>query len=136
MYKKLCITYLHIIVFVFIHMFSFTRLMKLIQNVGSSSRIEYTDQEICRLAKYYGRIIHFSQFKYPSCLEHALMLAFFLKRKNIVTEFCLGIARLEGKLTAHAWLTCKGVVLGKQFDVDTFTKIFSSTKIAQVEVRR
>ena len=129
-YKKkiLLITLQHLIVFIIIRLFSFSRVLKMINCFRTSSRSEISGKEIVRLAAYYNKQFSESLFRTPSCLEGALMLTIILNRRGIPSEFCLGIAESGGNLTAHAWLRLNGEVLGAQFHVIEFVQVFSSFK--------
>ena len=134
--KILLITLLHLIVFIFIQLFSFVRVLKILNYFRHTSSDDFSGKDVYGLAEYYHRIITLSHFKNPSCLEVALMLTFLMNRRNVPTEFCLGIARLDGSLTAHAWLTFRGKLLGQPFQADEFLQVFSSSKISPIEVFR
>ena len=126
--KILLITLLHLIVFIIIRLFSFSRVLKIINCFRTISRSEISGKDIVRLSAFYNK--HFSQslFRNPSCLEGALMLTFILNCRGIPSEFCLGIAESSGNLTAHAWLRLNGEDLGAQFHVIEFVQVFSSFK--------
>lgn len=50
-----------------------------------------------------------------TCLKKALVLSWLLGRREIPTELRIGVARCEGSLKAHAWLSYNGqVILGHQ----------------------
>jgi hypothetical protein len=38
------------------------------------------------------------------CLPHALAEHAMLRRRGIASRLCIGVARLDGSLTAHAWV--------------------------------
>ena len=46
-----------------------------------------------------------------TCLKRALVLSWLLGRRGTKTELRMGVARYDGKLTAHAWLQCDGHVV-------------------------
>lgn len=60
---------------------------------------------------------------YPgNCLSRSLALAWWLRRRGIVTELKLGTEILEGRLQAHAWLELQGEALTPQGDyVEAFS---------------
>lgn len=130
------VTLLHLIVVKLIHLFSLVRILNILNYFLHTSRDESLGNDVVRLARYYNSIISKSLFKKPTCLEVAFMLTFFMNRKNIPTEFCLGIAKSERRLTAHAWLTFRGGILGEKFQVDEFIQVFSSNNIGSIEVCR
>lgn len=129
-YKKkiLLITLLHLIVLIIIRLFTFSRVLKMINCFRTSSRSEISGKDMVRLAAYYNKHFSESLYRTPSCLEGSLMLTFILNRRGIPSEFCLGIAESGGNLTAHAWLRLNGEVLGTQFHVIEFVQVFSSFK--------
>ena len=130
------ITLLHLIVFILIQLFSFVRVLKIFGYFLLTSKEEFSKQDIFWLASYYDSMVFSSLFRNPSCLEASLMLTFILNRRGIPTEFCLGVSQSDGNLTAHAWLTFRGEVLGNLFQADEFVKVFSSSKPIPVDVRR
>jgi hypothetical protein len=134
--KILLITLLHLIVFILIQLFSFVRVLTILNYFLHTSSDDFSGKDVYGLAEYYNRIISLSHFKNPSCLEEALMLTFLMNRRNIPTEFCLGIAQSDDSLIAHAWLTFRGEVLGQPFQADEFVQVFSSSKISPIEVCR
>ena len=130
------VTLLHLIVVILIDLFSLVRILNILSYFLHISRDESLGKDVLKLTCYYNSMISQSLLKNPTCLEAAFMLNFFMNRQNIPTEFCLGITKSEGRLTAHAWLTFRGGILGKQFQVDEFIQVFSSSNIGSIEVCR
>ncbi|MBI4638607.1 MAG: lasso peptide biosynthesis B2 protein [Candidatus Rokubacteria bacterium] len=47
----------------------------------------------------------------PTCLKHALVLSWLLRRRGVVTTLRIGVARRGSELGAHAWLEQGGEVV-------------------------
>jgi hypothetical protein len=48
----------------------------------------------------------------PSCLEHALVLCWLLRRQGIAAELRVGGRKEQGRFEAHAWVEAGGAPLG------------------------
>ncbi len=58
-----------------------------------------------------------------SCLRQTAALAWLLRRRGIATNLRIGVARQEGKFTAHSWLeTGEGEVFGLS-ETDKYTPL-------------
>ncbi len=58
-----------------------------------------------------------------SCLRKAAALAWLLRRRGVATSLRIGVARQEGKFTAHSWLeTGEGEVFGLS-ETDKYTPL-------------
>ena len=134
--KILMVSLLHILVCMLMQLFPLLRVLKILNYSLHPSEDDLSECKIINCVNHYTKIILKSKFKNPTCLEAALMLTFFMSRQNIPTELCLGIAKSEGKLTAHAWLTFRGLLLVQQFQVDEFIQVFSTSNIRYNEVCR
>ena len=47
----------------------------------------------------------------PTCLEKSLALWWLLRQQGTVSSVRIGARKVDGKLEAHAWVECEGVVL-------------------------
>ncbi len=62
-----------------------------------------------------------------SCLRQTAALAWLLRRRGVATSLRIGVARQEGKFTAHSWLeTGEGEVFGLS-ETDKYTPLSSPT---------
>ncbi len=62
-----------------------------------------------------------------SCLRQTAALAWLLHRRGVATSLRIGVARQEGKFTAHSWLESgDGQVFGLS-DLDQYTPLSSPT---------
>ncbi len=62
-----------------------------------------------------------------SCLRQAAALAWLLRRRGVATSLRIGVARQEGKFTAHSWLELgEGELLGLS-DSDKYVPLSSPT---------
>lgn len=68
-----------------------------------------------RLARRVARMVELASHLIPGgrhCLTRAMALEVLLKRRGYPADVKIGVARDDsGKLIAHAWLHCEGVVL-------------------------
>ena len=58
-----------------------------------------------------------------TCLASALALQRRLSAQGHASELHIGVARQDGKFSAHAWLVCEGRILVGEFDHDRFTRL-------------
>ncbi len=62
-----------------------------------------------------------------SCLRQTAALAWLLRRRGVATSLRIGVARQEGKFSAHSWLESgEGELLGLS-DSDTYLPLSSPT---------
>ena len=126
--KSILITCLHCLMRLAIQVFSLTTVLQLLSCVGeclcqTDSRLTAQD-----VYKQYLFLSSTSLIGQPTCLEHALMQIFLLKRKNISTQLCLGVSASNKNLVAHAWLSYKGVVLGNNVELKEFIQVYPIKK--------
>jgi hypothetical protein len=70
-----------------------------------------------------------------SCLRQTAALAWLLRRRGIATNLRIGVARQEGKFTAHSWLeTGEGEVFGLS-ETDKYTPLSSPTLSEPLQAR-
>jgi hypothetical protein len=70
-------------------------------------------QAIARLVKIAAR----HGLWRPKCLAQSLTLWWLLRRRKIGGDLRIGVQPQGGRLEAHAWVTCQGVVLNDGDDV-------------------
>jgi hypothetical protein len=58
-----------------------------------------------------------------TCLQKALVLYRFLKRKGVEVELVIGVMKAEERLVAHAWLEYHGRVIGGGPAVDRYAPL-------------
>lgn len=67
---------------------------------------------------------------YPSCLARSLVLCRLLRLQGLDGELRIGVRKLEGRFTAHAWVEHGGAALNDRADVEqrfaTFGRPLSS----------
>lgn len=80
--------------------------------IQSSNQIPqvWTTTRMVRTAARYNGV-------WANCLKKSLVLWWLLRRQGISSELRIGVQRLEGKFSAHAWVECDGVVLNDRPDV-------------------
>jgi len=57
------------------------------------------------------------------CLPRALAAHAMLRRRGIASRLCLGVARKDGAVTAHAWVEVGGDRIAGETEADGFTRI-------------
>jgi hypothetical protein len=68
---------------------------------------------------------------WATCLSQSLVLCWLLKVNNIASELKIGVRSEGGKLEAHSWVECDGVVLN---DLPDVSQRFSAFNRSIVEV--
>jgi hypothetical protein len=58
-----------------------------------------------------------------SCLSRALAAHAMLRRRGVASRLCLGVARDEGELVAHAWLEVGNDKVVGGIEADRFTRL-------------
>ncbi len=62
-----------------------------------------------------------------SCLRQAAALAWLLRRRGVATSLRIGVARQEGKFTAHSWLESGDGQMFGLSDTDKYVPLSSPT---------
>src|SRR5262245_34014688 len=70
-----------------------------------SSQAEYL-----RLARFVAVAYGILPFP-PTCLRQSLVLFGLLERRGARSRLCLGVAKNDSALDAHAWIECDGITL-------------------------
>ncbi len=52
-----------------------------------------------------------------NCLPRSMAVWWLLRRRDIESELCIGVNRLSGEFSAHAWVERDGVVINDSMDV-------------------
>ena len=60
---------------------------------------------------------------YADCLPRALATQYLLRRRGIVSNFCIGVRSEAGAFTAHAWITCNDKIVIGQLDGPGFSEL-------------
>lgn len=81
-----------------------------------------SDAAVQRIGRAVARAARYGVFR-PTCLVRALALQHLLQRRGFPdSALWIGVRRRDGALLAHAWVECRGTVLGdeewrvRQFD--------------------
>jgi len=70
-----------------------------------------------------------------SCLRQTAALAWLLRRRGVATSLRIGVARQEGKFTAHSWLESgEGELFGLS-DLDQYIPLSSPTLSELIQAR-
>ena len=107
------------------------RLDTLVARLGKASRVERSGADtldVERAARLVEAVASFYPLK-ATCLKKSLVLFRILRRRGIPVEFRLGVSKLHGDFTSHAWLECQGRVLLGQGITDRYTLLPAVTRI-------
>jgi hypothetical protein len=73
-----------------------------------------SERESLHRARETARIVSIAAQHGPykaTCLRRSLLLWWFLRREGIPGEVRFGVRKCDGRLEAHAWVECHGVVV-------------------------
>ena len=126
--KLLIVSFLHVVVYIIIHLFPFAVWKGLLV---MSFPCKLNTAEKVNPPQLSKRIMYFirrSYFRMPTCLESSLVMQIILTCYGIKSSCCLGLQIENEKLIAHAWVEYRGEVLGDQFPLGTYVKLFPGIK--------
>jgi aryl-alcohol dehydrogenase-like predicted oxidoreductase len=75
------------------------------EKITQDERIRMAVRMVNAAARYGGHR--------PTCLEKSLALWWLLRQQGTVSSVRIGARKVDGKLEAHAWVECEGVVLNE-----------------------
>ncbi len=128
MIKIALITFLHCWVYIFIKYLSFRRLIQAMYYLQLFSNSQYEYERVNQSAKYLYGILCQSKLKHPSCYEISIMMMIILACKRIRVKLCLGVAKEDGQIVAHAWLIYRGLIIPGDHSTHGFVSIFQIDK--------
>ena len=126
--KLLAVTFLHVLVYCIIHSFPFAvwkglLIMRVPCKVNSPEKVN--PSQLARRILYW---IRRSYFRTPTCLESSLIMQIMLACYGIKSSCCLGLHIENEKLVAHAWVESNGELLGDEFPLHAYVRIFPEIK--------
>ena len=107
------------------------RLDTIVVRLGKASRVERSGAntlDLERAARLVEAVASFYPLK-ATCLKKSLVLFRILRRRGIPVEFRLGVSKLHGDFTSHAWLECQGRVLLGEGMTDRYRPLPAVTRI-------
>jgi hypothetical protein len=98
---------------------------RLVAYAERSPRRQLTSTSLARLKRIAGSVedVGTSRLLKASCLVRALAATAMLRRRGVPTRLCLGVARNEGQLAAHAWIEVGPHVLTGAAQCPAFTRL-------------
>lgn len=126
--KLLIVSFLHVVVCIIIYCFPFAvwkglLVMSFPCKLNSAEKVNPS-----QLSKRIMYFIRHSYFRTPTCLESSLVMQIILTCYGIKSSCCLGLRVENEKLIAHAWVEYRGEVLGDQFPLGAYVKLFPGIK--------
>lgn len=100
-----------------IHLLGFTLVKNLLARSSSRQRPRSTWQgRVDAVARLVQAATTHGLWR-ANCLQRSLVLWWLLRRRGIMADLCVGVARDTNQLTAHAWVEHDGVVIGDRPDI-------------------
>lgn len=126
--KLLIVSFLHVLVYIIIHLFPFAVWIGLLTmsfpcKVNTPEKVN--PSQLSRRILY---LIRRSYFRAPTCLESSLMMQTMLACYGIKSSCCLGLQIENEKLVAHAWVESGGEVIGDEFPLGTYVRLYPEIK--------
>jgi hypothetical protein len=87
------------------------RVAAALARVRRGGNVRDTDSVSAALVKMHAAAERRLFFK-PSCLEHALVLWWLLRRQGVAAELRVGGRKEQGRFEAHAWVEAGGAPVG------------------------
>jgi len=104
-----------------------------------NTNYSYTSDSEALLAQRIRPLIALSEsatrrhWRTMNCLRRCLAQQRLLNRRNINAKMHIGVAKKSGKLTAHSWLSYRGIVINDSADVvERYTELHA-TADAQIQ---
>lgn len=122
--RLLIVSFLHVVVYIIIHLFPFAVWKGLL--VMSIPCKLHTPKKVNapQFSKRIMYLIRRSYFRTPTCLESSLVMHIILVCYGIKSSCCLGLQIENEKLVAHAWVESGGEVMGDEFPLGAYVRLY------------